>query len=86
MTTNFGAQLILTDFLNSLDRFKHQMELQRTSIAQVAEHQREAEEGLADKRKELAVACADLAKAQAKHEELQKQIKKWTKQLEGASA
>ena len=84
MTTNFGAELILTDFLNALDRFKHQMELQRASIAEVAAHQAELDAGVAQKKQELAVATADLGKAQAKHEELHKEIRKWTKQLEGA--
>jgi septal ring factor EnvC (AmiA/AmiB activator) len=86
MTTNFGCELILTDFLNAIERFKHQIELQRASIAEVAAHQREVEEGIAQKKAELAVAIADLAKAQARHEALHKEITKWSKQLEGTAA
>jgi chromosome segregation ATPase len=82
--TNFGCELVLGDLITALERFTHQMQLRRASIAEVAAHQREAEEGLAATRRELGVACADLAKAQAQHEALEKQIKKWTKQLEGA--
>jgi septal ring factor EnvC (AmiA/AmiB activator) len=82
--TDFGAELVLGDLITALDRFKHQMELQRASIAEVAAHQAELDAGIAQKKQELAVACADLGRAQAKHEELHKEIRKWTKQLEGA--
>jgi septal ring factor EnvC (AmiA/AmiB activator) len=81
---NFLGDLVLGDLISDLERFKHQMELKRASIEEADAAQREAEEQLAATKREVAVACADLAKAQAKHEELQKEIKKWTKQLENA--
>ena len=51
--TDFGCELVLTDFLNALDRFKHQMELQRASIAEVAAHQQEVDAGFAAAKQEL---------------------------------
>jgi septal ring factor EnvC (AmiA/AmiB activator) len=82
--STFLAELVLGDLIKALDQFKHQMELQRASVGEVAAHQQQAEEALAATKREIAVACADLGRAQAKHEELQKEIKKWTKQLENA--
>jgi hypothetical protein len=55
------------------------MQLQRDSVGEV---QRQVDEGLAQKRAELAVATRDLKSAQDRHEELQREIKKWAKQLE----
>ena len=51
--TDFGCELVLTDFLNALDRFKHQMKLQRASIAEVAAHQQEVDAGFAAAKQEL---------------------------------
>ncbi len=51
--TAYGAELILTDFIVAVERFVDQMKLQRTSVAAVASHQREAEESLAQARQEL---------------------------------
>jgi septal ring factor EnvC (AmiA/AmiB activator) len=81
---NFLGDLVLGDLISDLERFKHQMELKRASIEEVDAARHQVEEALATTKRELAVAHADLARAQAKHEELQNQIKKWTKQLENA--
>jgi septal ring factor EnvC (AmiA/AmiB activator) len=82
MTENPGAKYAISDVCGALDRCKdflgHYMENMQGIDAAIAAKREE----LAGVQREIAVACADLKKAQDKHEELEKQIKKWTKQLE----
>jgi small-conductance mechanosensitive channel len=73
--TNYGAELVLTDLINALDRFKHQMELQRQSIAEAAAHQQEAE-------KELAAVHQELGAERRKLEGLHAELKRVTGRLE----
>ncbi len=80
-----GAKYAITDVCGALARCKdflgHYMDNMQGIDAAIAAKREE----LAGVQREVSVACHDLANAQARYEALEKQIRKWSKQLEGAA-
>jgi hypothetical protein len=81
MTENLGAKYAISDVCGALDRCKdflgHYMPNLEGLDAMVVAKQKE----LAEVKQELAVALADLKKAQDRQEDVQREIKKMMKEI-----
>jgi predicted nucleic acid-binding Zn-ribbon protein len=75
MTTPL-VDFLVTDLLNDLERFQHRMQSQRTRVEAVAAHQREVDEQIAARKRELEGLHQEVGAAHRELEGLHSELKK----------